>query len=533
MDSEVLLIVLDQSLRQLDERSIIKPNSIEDLRSFVKNNFGFNSFDLYYLDIYNRQQNITNDEEYRRSNNVIFIMEKNYIKTSLLEKVNAKLNESKIDEIDEKYCCLICSEKLTENPYYCYQCTKRFCKNCFAKISKKSNPVQCPYCKYELESDKWCTLKNFIEEKNQFLNLIDENLKLKEEISTFNQKENEYLQKIDCLNDQLKQSDLKLKNQLILLMQKSEEIKKLKVELNMYKSSPQKLKKEKNDFLLQQDKDDEIDQFIKEKNSLINPLQNSYAKDKKLKPLNSKMKLNQIYNSNDYFIYDVSQNHFDDIGYVNILGETFVKNNKGSLIINDTITLDNLVSKYELKTGINKIKIILDKNRVSDLSYMFYNCNSLINISPLRNLDVSYVENFSGLFYFCKSLTDISPLKNWDVSNGNNFSWMFYGCESLSDISALQNWNVRNIKNFNSIFFDCKSLTDISSLKNWNVRNGNDFSLMFKGCRALKDTSPLKNWNVINGDNFSWMFRGVRNISDDVVKNFKNLNSNFANSSYY
>ena len=56
-----------------------------------------------------------------------------------------------------------------------------------------------------------------------------------------------------------------------------------------------------------------------------------------------------------------------------IFGEKFVENNKDNieLIINGIKS--ELVSKYELKEGINKIQIII-KNKINNLEYMFYKC---------------------------------------------------------------------------------------------------------------------------------------------------------------
>ena len=53
------------------------------------------------------------------------------------------------------------------------------------------------------------------------------------------------------------------------------------------------------------------------------------------------------------------------------------------------------------------------------------------------------------MFAFCNSLVDLSPLKDWNVSNSTNFSFMFGNCNNLVDISPLQNWNVSNSFDFN------------------------------------------------------------------------------------
>ena len=75
---------------------------------------------MYYFDKNNKEINITNNEEYKKSSDLIFIVEKKALDKSIYERVYPNLTDSKIDVIDEKYLCNLCSEKLKENPYYCY-----------------------------------------------------------------------------------------------------------------------------------------------------------------------------------------------------------------------------------------------------------------------------------------------------------------------------------------------------------------------------------------------------------------------------
>ena len=207
-------------------------------------------------------------------------------------------------------------------------------------------------------------------------------------------------------------------------------------------------------------------------------------------------------------IYKCNKNRIE-----NIFGNKFVENNKNNieLIINGVKA--ELVSKYELKNGENRIKIIL-KREINNLEYMFYGCKCLKNIEELKYLDVGSVTNFSFIFSGCESLSDINSLENWNVSNGENFSHLFHLCTSLSDINPLQKWNVENGRDFSGMFMFCKSLSNIKALQNWNVFNNYKFSSMFCGCTSLSDINPLHNWNVENGNNFSCMFSCCTSLSD-------------------
>jgi len=191
--------------------------------------------------------------------------------------------------------------------------------------------------------------------------------------------------------------------------------------------------------------------------------------------------LNHIFFKDKNKIILIYEKKCNEYNANNIFGEEFINNNKDKieLIINGE--KNQLVSKYNLKEGENKIEIII-KKKITNLEYMFYNCISLKNIEELELLETKEINNFSDMFSGCKSLSNIKGLENWNVSNGNNFSYMFYRCESLSDIKGLENWNVSNGNNFSWMFYGCKSLSDIKCLKNWNVSNGNNFSRMFSWC---------------------------------------------------
>lgn len=105
------------------------------------------------------------------------------------------------------------------------------------------------------------------------------------------------------------------------------------------------------------------------------------------------------------------------------------------------------------------------------------------------------------VFYDCESLTDISALKDWNTSNVTNTDHMFYDCKSLTDISSLKDWDTENVENMKEMFDGCAALTDISPLKNWSTAKLTDTSRMFAGCDKLK-FADLSNWDLSsNGRN--------------------------------
>ena len=202
-------------------------------------------------------------------------------------------------------------------------------------------------------------------------------------------------------------------------------------------------------------------------------------------------------------------------GEYDIFGKKFVENNKDNINLIIRGKKKKLVNKYKLKKGENKVTLII-KNKLTNMSDMFYKCNHLKDISGLKYLDVSGVEDFSSMFFGCSSLNNVTPIQNWNVSNGIYFSYMFSECSSLIDLTPLQGWNVSNCSNFSGMFSGCSSLKDITPLSYWNVSKGKDFRYMFNKCSQLLDIKFVQNWNVSNGVYFSYMFSECSPLIDFI-----------------
>ena len=260
-----------------------------------------------------------------------------------------------------------------------------------------------------------------------------------------------------------------------------------------------------------------------EKNTNKALVENFYKFDKKFEE-NKKNIENNNYseqikeNLNKDLIYLVKKEDIDNNGEVQILGEhikgeDFLKLYKGKsyLIINGK--KEELCYKYKLKEGINRVEIVLSED-VTNFRAMFKYCTSLIDISPLKNWDVTNLTCLSCSFRGCTSLQDLSPLKNWNISNVSDLKACFEGDTALTDLSPLENWDVSKVNLMEGTFAHCTSLSDISPLKNWNVSNAKTFHMLFEGCKNLKDISPLKNWIVGNVNNFNNIFNECSSLCD-------------------
>ena len=199
--------------------------------------------------------------------------------------------------------------------------------------------------------------------------------------------------------------------------------------------------------------------------------------------------------------YKLNPNEFNYFYKRRIFGEKFVENNKDKciMIIND--------KEYILSTDINKAIIknesfeikLKEIETITDMSYMFSNCENLPDISKW---DTFNVKNMSYMFSNCENLPDISK---WDTSNVTNMSYMFYQCKNIPDISQ---WNTSNVTNMDFMFYHCTNLPDISK---WNTSNVTNMDFMFYECKNIPDISK---WNTSNVTNMNSMFYNCANLPD-------------------
>ena len=530
MSGKIDIFLLDKTNNLIEEINIIKPKTYQILNATLKNNLKNlpEFFTLFYPSANNREIEIHNDEEYQLLKDTLFIRETEKIDLgkSIFDLAYGALDESKRDILDEKYNCFICTENIKhENPLFCYICQKIFHYKCLENWSKQKQKIneklKCPYCNKELPLEEWKQKLDFEENKHKDAELINQ-------LKRDNMIKNEIF-------DKFKEYKNKSSKLFISIINIINDLNYLVSHNNDYKNNVNKYIKEISDDNVDLQIDN-ISQVIfgvlKNLENFIKNKDNYNKFDKNINIINKNNnnniininEINEIPNiiniNNDLYKKEIELKYYSKIGgFTNIFGVEFVNFNRNNikLIVNNSNKIP-LIDKFYLKKGENIIKLIIE-NDLTNLSYMFYSCNSLNNINELKYLNTSKVTNFSNLFWGCSSLTDISAIKNWDVSQGINFSYLFTGCSSLINLLPLKNWNVEKGTNFSFMFCRCLNLIDLNPLRNWNVVEGNDFSYMFAGCILLSNLEPIANWEINNGNNFEGMFSQCKSL-----KNFEQLN---------
>lgn len=83
----------------------------------------------------------------------------------------------------------------------------------------------------------------------------------------------------------------------------------------------------------------------------------------------------------------------------------------------------------------------LNTDKVTDMSYMFHNCNKLSSLN-LTKFNTSRVENMRGMFDFCYGLASLD-LTSFNVAKVTDMFGMFYNCSNLITIYVEKGWSTQ------------------------------------------------------------------------------------------
>ena len=83
-------------------------------------------------------------------------------------------------------------------------------------------------------------------------------------------------------------------------------------------------------------------------------------------------------------------------------------------------------------TNLTKFYGSINTSKVTDMSYMFYNCVSLDN-APVSDFNTSNVTNMNSMFYGCSALTYLN-LSSFNLSKLTSSNLMMKGCSSIKEL---------------------------------------------------------------------------------------------------
>ena len=161
--------------------------------------------------------------------------------------------------------------------------------------------------------------------------------------------------------------------------------------------------------------------------------------------------------------------------------------------------------------------------------YLFSNFKALKTIENIELLNTSTVTNMSSMFYNCNSLTSLD-ISSFDTSNVTNMGRMFFSCNGLTELNV-SSFDTSNVTNMNAMFQKCATLIKLN-LSNFDTSNVVDMSWMFHDCNSLKDLN-LSNFDTSKVTNMRSMFHMCNSLTNLDLSSFDTSNATSMDSMFY
>ena len=169
------------------------------------------------------------------------------------------------------------------------------------------------------------------------------------------------------------------------------------------------------------------------------------------------------------------------------------------------------LTKLETITGLE----YLNTEKVTDMSYMFYNCSSLTSLD-VTHFNTANVTNMWYMFSRCSALLSLN-VTNFNTANVTNMRNMFSSCSSLTSLDV-SHFNTANVTNMSYMFSNCVALTSLD-VTNFDTANVTDMTRMFMGCSSLTSLD-VTNFNTANVTDMSYMFANCAALTSLYLTNF-------------
>ena len=440
------------------------------------------------------------------------------------DKHNLEKGHNVID-YDESY--FLCEEHHDRYIYYCKMCHKNLCFECLSAHNKNHKLIDFK----DIVPEKGLKFDDFEKSFEDFKNVIDNLINILKKVKSnfqiyynlakdiknnFNSKDRNYQIFKNAKNIEKYNSEI---------MEKMNEIKKLnEIEqfssiLELYNTMTNKNSNDNDNNVskinnISSDSYDDANESFSIKSSKKRMSESSQSQSN----LNMEFSDESKEFTNEIKIkYDNDKN----IRNISLLGKRFIENNKNKFEIyynGNKINISNSYDKKKYKFNNNPIEIKLKIiEQLTDMSYMFYDCSSLIEICNIDKIDTRKVTNMSFLFAGCKSLRNLPDILDWETENVTNMKYMFGECHSLTKLPNVSNWKTNEVTDMSYMFTDCKELQTIPNISEWNTSKVKDMSGMFCGCTKLSRLNGLQKWDIKNVVNANYMFNNCTALNESII----------------
>lgn len=226
----------------------------------------------------------------------------------------------------------------------------------------------------------------------------------------------------------------------------------------------------------------------------------------------------------------VIQNHADVSGYVLDMNHQKMNDEGTAWAVLEGTTLKIQTSEEKVKgtntkmnygmfwnyskvTSISGLDLI-DMSEVTDMRYMFSNCQSLESVD-LSGMNTGSVTSMSHLFDNCNSLTTVN-LSGLNTANVTDMSYMFSRCSNLTD-ADLSGLNTEKVGDMAYMFSNCNKLSSLN-LSGLNTSEVSNTTYMFYGCSSLTELD-LSSFNTAKVSTMMYMFNNCYNLASLTLSN--------------
>ena len=198
----------------------------------------------------------------------------------------------------------------------------------------------------------------------------------------------------------------------------------------------------------------------------------------------------------------------------------------------------------------------LNTEKVTDMSYMFYDCQNLQNLNlsklntksvtnmsfmfyeckNLKNLNLSYfntksVTNMSNMFNKCEALNSLD-LSNFETENVTNMEYMFSECTQLKTLTLSDKFNTQKVTSMRAMFYNCANIISLN-LSGFDTKEVTDMRQMFKNCQSLTSLD-LSKFNTQKVEDMIGVFENCQKLTSLNLLKFDtqsvtNMGSMFSN----
>lgn len=118
---------------------------------------------------------------------------------------------------------------------------------------------------------------------------------------------------------------------------------------------------------------------------------------------------------------------------------------------------DSMELLFAKCTSLHTVKLNADTAAVTDMSYLFYGCESMEKLD-LSRLDTGEVTTMKGMFSNCTKLSKLSGYENWNTGKLTAINYMFNQTSGLKTVD-LSGWTLSQLQNSGWCFQNCGAST--------------------------------------------------------------------------